>query len=98
METKTYKNGAYLLSKGPDEKVARLPLPELDAYLTELTNSQFGTSLAFCPQCRNGNAGMANYKKSKASFGGEDLRLTDAFVGIAAGVFSFAPFFLGILK
>ena len=40
MEPKTYKNDGYLLSKESDEEVARLLLPALDAYLTELTNAQ----------------------------------------------------------
>ena len=40
METKTYKNDGYLLSKESDEEVACLLLPALDAYLTELTNAQ----------------------------------------------------------
>ena len=51
----------YLLAKEFVEKVACLLLPALDAYLTELTNAQFGflgiiADGPFMPewQCRNG--------------------------------------------
>ena len=53
MITKTYKRNVFLLPtepktidvnllpKEPDEKIARLLMPELAAYLTELTSALF---------------------------------------------------------